>query len=212
MTLVAVSKFHPVAAMEEAYAAGQRHFGENRVQEAEEKRGLLTSRLQAADPLRLELIGALQSNKVRKAVAAVSRIQSIDSVDLARRVARTAVEMGRVMPVLLQADLAGEATKSGIPESELLAALQALRGVSGISVDGLMVIPPFLEDPGKVRPYFARLRELRDQAAARGLLAGPELSMGMSHDFEAAIEEGATIVRIGTAIFGERPARLVHPA
>ena len=207
MTLVAVSKFHPVAAMEEAYAAGQRHFGENRVQEAEEKRGLLTSRLQGADPLRLELIGALQSNKVRKAVAAVSRIQSIDSVDLARRVARTAVEMGRVMPVLVQADLAGEATKSGIPESELLAALQALRGVSGISVDGLMVIPPFLEDPGKVRPYFARLRELRDQAAARGLLAGPELSMGMSHDFEAAIEEGATIVRIGTAIFGERPAK-----
>ena len=212
MTLVAVSKFHPVAAMEEAYAAGQRHFGENRVQEAEEKRGLLTSRLQGTDPLRLELIGALQSNKVRKAVAAVSRIQSIDSVDLARRVARTAVEMGRVMPVLVQADLAGEATKSGIPESELLAALQALRGVSGISVDGLMVIPPFLEDPGKVRPYFARLRELRDQAATRGLLAGPELSMGMSHDFEAAIEEGATIVRIGTAIFGERPARLMNPA
>ena len=207
VTLVAVSKFHPVSAIEEAYACGQRHFGENRVQEAEEKKGLLGPLIESADPLRLELIGALQSNKVRKAVAAVSRIQSIDSADLGARVGRVAVEMGRVMPVLIQVDLAGEATKSGVPEAALPAVLESLRGVSGLSVDGLMAIPPFLEDPENVRPYFKRLRELRDQAVARGLLAGGQLSMGMSHDFEAAIEEGATIVRVGTAIFGERPAK-----
>lgn len=204
ITLVAVSKFHPPRAMEEAYAAGQRFFGENRVQEAEEKRRLLATLIEGPDPLRLELIGALQSNKVRKAVAAVSRIQSVDSAELGARVGRTATEMGLVVPVLIQVDLAGEASKSGVPEAGLFAALESLKLVAGIRVDGLMAIPPFLEDPNDVRPYFARLRALRDQARERGLLAGAELSMGMSHDFEAAIEEGATVVRIGTAIFGER--------
>jgi pyridoxal phosphate enzyme (YggS family) len=207
VNLVAVSKFHPVSAIVEAYAAGQRSFGENRVQEAEEKALALASLLENTDPLRLELIGALQSNKVRKAVGSVSRIQSIDSVDLAQRVGRVATEMGRVMPVLIQVDLAFEATKSGVPESDLFTTLESLRAVAGISVDGLMAIPPFLEESEQVRPYFARLRGLRDQAAARGLLNRSELSMGMSHDFEVAIEEGATIVRIGTAIFGERPAK-----
>ncbi len=207
IALVAVSKFHPVTLIEEAYAAGQRFFGENRVQEAEEKKRRLALLLQNADPLRLELIGALQSNKARKAVGAVSRIQSIDSADVAARVGRAAVEMGRVMPILIQVDLAGEATKSGVPETEVFSALETLIGVAGISVDGLMVIPPFLENPENVRPYFARLRSLRDQATERGLLAGRELSMGMSHDFEVAIEEGATIVRVGTAIFGERPPK-----
>lgn len=212
VTLVAVSKLHPVSAIEEAYAAGQRHFGENRVQEAEEKKGRLGPLLQAPNPLRLELVGALQSNKVRRAVAAVSRIQSIDSADLGARVGRTAVELGRVMPVLVQVDLAGETTKSGVPETELFSVLQSLRGTPGLSVQGLMAIPPFLEDPNNVRPYFARLRALRDQARERGLLAGTELSMGMSHDFEAAVEEGATIVRVGTAIFGERPAKQGFPS
>ena len=207
VTLVAVSKFHPVSAIEAAYACGQRHFGENRVQEAEEKKGLLGPLLQGADPLRLELIGALQSNKVRKAVAAVSRIQSIDSAELGARVARVAAEAGRVMPVLIQVDLAGEATKSGVPADGLFPVLESLRGVAGISVDGLMAIPPLLDDPEDVRPYFKRLRELKDDAMARGLLARGGLSMGMSHDFEAAIEEGATIVRVGTSIFGERPAK-----
>lgn len=207
VVLVAVSKFHPVSAMQEAYACGQRHFGENRVQEAEEKKALLGKLLEGADPLRLELIGALQSNKVRKAVATVSRIQSIDSADLGARVGRVAVEMGRVMPVLVQVDLAGEATKSGVPAAGLPSVLESLRAVAGIRVQGLMAIPPFLDDPEDVRPYFKRLRELRDEARPRGLLAGAELSMGMSHDFEAAIEEGATIVRVGTAIFGERPQK-----
>jgi len=207
VVLVAVSKFHPVSAMQEAYACGQRHFGENRVQEAEEKKALLGELLEGADPLRLELIGALQSNKVRKAVAAVSRIQSIDSAELGARVGRVAVETGRVMPVLVQVDLAGEATKSGVPAAGLPSVLESLRAAAGISVQGLMAIPPFLDDPEEVRPYFKRLRELRDEARARGLLAGAELSMGMSHDFEAAIEEGATIVRVGTAIFGDRPVK-----
>jgi pyridoxal phosphate enzyme (YggS family) len=205
VTLVAVSKFQPISAIEEAYRAGQRVFGENRVQEAEEKAGLLKALVEAPDPLRLELIGVLQSNKVRKAVAAVARIQSIDSVDLGERVGRVATETGRRMPVLVQVDLAGEATKSGLPADGLIAALEALRKTEGISVDGLMAIPPFLEKPEDVRPYFSRLRGLREEASARGLLAeGSELSMGMSHDFEVAIEEGATIVRVGTAIFGER--------
>jgi pyridoxal phosphate enzyme (YggS family) len=208
VALVAVSKFQPASALEEAYRAGQRAFGENRVQEAEEKKRLLKSLVEAPDPLRLELIGALQSNKARKAVAAVVRIQSIDSVDLGFRVGRVAAETGRRIPVLVQVDLAGEATKSGVPKDGLMAALEALRPADGISVDGLMAIPPFFENPEDVRPYFARLRGLREEASARGLLAGRELSMGMSHDFEAAIEEGATIVRVGTAIFGERERAL----
>jgi pyridoxal phosphate enzyme (YggS family) len=207
VTLVAVSKFHPIRAIEEAYAAGQRHFGENRVQEAEEKKDGLGPLLAAADPLRLELIGPLQSNKARRAVATVSRIQSIDSVDIGVRVGRIAAEESRVMPVLAQVDLAGETTKSGIPADSLFQALESLRVVAGIRVEGLMAIPPFLDNPNEVRPYFTRLRSLRDQAAAQGLLQGSELSMGMSHDFEAAIEEGATIVRVGTAIFGERPPK-----
>ncbi len=206
VALVAVSKFHPTTAIEAAYAAGQRHFGENRVQEAEEKRGLLAHLIESADPLRLELIGALQSNKARKAVAAVWRIQSIDSVALGERVGRIAVEMGLRMPVLVQVDLAGEATKSGVPEATLFETLEGLRPAGGLRVEGLMAIPPFLQDPNDVRPYFARLRALRDQARERGLLDGSELSMGMSHDFEAAIEEGATIIRVGTAIFGPRTA------
>jgi len=204
VALVAVSKFHPAAAIEEAYAAGQRLFGENRVQEAEEKRSLLGALLEGSDPLRLELIGALQSNKARKAVRAVSRIQSIDSTALGQKVGRAALESGVVMPVLVQVDLAGEASKSGVPESGLMPVLESLRAVEGIRLDGLMAIPPFLE-PEQVRPYFARLRVLRDQCVDRGLLEGGEISMGMSHDFEVAIEEGATIVRVGTAIFGPRP-------
>ena len=207
ITLVAVSKFHPPSALEEAYAAGQRVFGENRVQEAEEKKAALAHLMDGPDPLRLELIGALQSNKARKAVAAVSRIQSIDSADLGARVGRIAAEMGRTLPVFVEVDLAGEATKAGVPEADLTPCLETLARVEGLKVEGLMAIPPFLENPEDVRPYFRRLRELRDASHARGLLAGRELSMGMSHDFEVAIAEGATVVRVGTAIFGERPVR-----
>ena len=208
--LAAVSKFQPVSSIEEAYAAGQRLFGENRVQEAEAKALALSALMQGADPLRIDLIGPLQSNKARKAVAAVSRIQSIDSVDIGQRVGRIAIEMGKRMSVFAQVDLAGEATKAGIPEADLAAALEGLRAVEGLEIVGLMMIPPFLENPEDVRPYFSRLRALRDDSVTRGLLEGSELSMGMSHDFEVAIEEGATVVRVGTAIFGARPS--VNPA
>jgi hypothetical protein len=195
-----------VTAIEEAFAAGHTLFGENRVQEAESKARALAPLV--ARGLRIDLIGNLQSNKARKAVASVARIQSIDSVDLGLRVARVAAEAGRTLPVFVQVDLAGESTKHGVPAESLFPTLEGLRPAGGISVDGLMILPPFFEGEDaaeRVRPYFRKLRELRDRARERGLLAKGELSMGMSHDFEIAIEEGATVVRVGTAIFGERP-------
>jgi pyridoxal phosphate enzyme (YggS family) len=202
--LVAVSKTHPAERVREAFAAGLRDFGENRVQEAEAKVETLAE-LRAAG-LRWHLIGHLQSNKARRAAALFDVVHSIDSRDLGLRLARLGQEAGRPLRGLVQVDLAGEATKSGLPESDLLPALEALRGAEGLQVEGLMLLPPFLEDPEAVRPYFRRLRELLEQACAGGLLAGRELSMGMSHDFEVAVEEGATLVRVGTALFGERQA------
>jgi pyridoxal phosphate enzyme (YggS family) len=200
--LVAVSKTHPVEAVREAFAAGVRDFGENRVQEAEPKIAA-TSDLAAAGA-RWHLVGHLQSNKARRAAGLFALVQSIDSVELALRLARAAGEAGRTLGGLVEVDLAGEQSKFGLPEAELLQALAALRGEPGLRLDGLMVLPPLVEDPEAVRPYFRRLRALRDRALGEGLLAAGELSMGMSHDFEAAVEEGATIVRVGTAIFGER--------
>jgi PLP dependent protein len=203
VTLVAVSKTHPPDAVRAAFAAGVRDFGENRVQEAEPKIAA-TADLGAAG-LRWHLVGHLQSNKARKAAALFGVIQSVDSLDLAERLARAGAETAHPVRALVQVDLAGEETKFGLPEADLLPLLEALRGMDGLRVEGLMVLPPFL-DPEAVRPFFRRLRALGERAAAAGLLAGRELSMGMSHDFEAAVEEGATIVRVGTAIFGEREA------
>ena len=151
-------------------------------------------------------MGHLQSNKARRAAGLFGVIQSVDSLEIAERLARSGAEAGRPVRTLVQVDLAGEETKFGLPEAELLPALESLRGKDGLRVEGLMVLPPYLEDPEETRPYFRRLRSLRDRAQAAGLLEGRELSMGMSHDFEAAVEEGATIVRVGTAIFGERRA------
>ena len=204
VTLVAVSKTHPPEAVRAAFAAGVRDFGENRVQEAEPKIAATAELLGSG--LRWHLVGHLQSNKARKAVALFGVIQSVDSIDLAGRLARIGTEAARPVRALVQVDLAGEETKFGLPEAELLATLEALRGRSGLQVEGLMVLPPYLDDPEETRPYFRRLRSLRDRAQAAGLLDGGELSMGMSHDLEAAVEEGATIVRVGTAIFGERKA------
>ncbi len=200
VTLVAVSKTHPPEAVRAAYAAGVRDFGENRVQEAEPKIAA-TTELGGA---RWHLVGHLQSNKARRAMALFGLVQSIDSVEIAERLARAGAAAGREVRGLVQVDLAGEATKYGLPEAELLLALQLLRGRAGLRLEGLMLLPPLLDDPEAVRPYFRRLRTLRDQALAEGLLAAGELSMGMSHDFETAVEEGATLVRVGTAIFGER--------
>jgi pyridoxal phosphate enzyme (YggS family) len=204
VTLVAVSKTHPAEAVGEALAAGLQDFGENRVQEAEPKIAALAH---LRPELRWHLVGHLQSNKARKAVSLFDRVHSVDDVALGRRLGQAAAEGGRVARVLLQVDLAAEPTKFGLDESRLLAALEELRGLASLRVEGLMVLPPYEEDAERVRPFFRKLRELRDAAAARGLLQGGDLSMGMSHDLETAIEEGATLVRVGTAIFGERRPR-----
>jgi pyridoxal phosphate enzyme (YggS family) len=203
VTLLAVSKTHPPEAVRAAFAAGVRDFGENRVQEAEPK--ITATADLAASGLCWHLVGHLQSNKARRAAALFGVIQSVDSLELAERLARSGAEAGRPVRALVQVDLAGEETKFGLPEAELLPGLESLRGKDGLRIEGLMVLPPFL-DAEEVRSFFRRLRALGERAAAAGLLAGRELSMGMSHDFEAAVEEGATIVRVGTAIFGERKA------
>jgi len=204
VTLVAISKTHPAEAVRAAFAAGVRDFGENRVQEAEPK--IAATADLVASGLCWHLVGHLQSNKARKAASLFGVVQSVDSLELAERLARVGVETDRPVRALVQVDLAGEETKFGLPEGELLPALQELRGMEGLRIEGLMVLPPYFEDPERARPYFRRLRSLHDRAQAAGLLEGRHLSMGMSHDFEAAVEEGATIVRVGTAIFGERKA------
>lgn len=193
--LIAVSKMHPVETLRQAMAAGATVFGENKVQEAESKvLGI------GRDSVEWHLIGHLQSNKARKAVQLFDVIQSVDSVELAERLERICIEVGRdKLSVFAQVDLAGEVTKSGIAESELPSLVAYLKICQHLQLKGLMLLPPFFDDPDATRPYFKRLREIRDE-----ILPGGELSMGMSHDFEVAIEEGATVVRVGTAIFGER--------
>ncbi|HXK09546.1 MAG TPA: YggS family pyridoxal phosphate-dependent enzyme [Vicinamibacteria bacterium] len=204
IALVAVSKTHPPEAVRAAFAAGVRDFGENRVQEAEPKIAATVDL--ASSGLRWHLVGHLQSNKARRAAALFGVIHSVDSLELAGRLARLGAEAARPVRALVQVDLAGEEAKFGLPEVDLLPTLEALRDEPGLRVEGLMVLPPWLEDPEEVRPFFRRLRGLAERARAAGLLQGGELSMGMSHDLEAAVEEGATIVRVGTAIFGERKA------
>lgn len=200
--LIAISKTFPAEAVAAAAAAGQHDFGENRVQEALQK-------IRATAELQLgwHLVGHLQTNKARKAAVAFESIQSIDSVELLRRVDEAAAAEGRSPQLLIQVDLADEATKFGAATGELTALCAAARELTAARVVGLMLLPPFSEDPEEARPWFRRLRELRDELAAGGVPAGQlgELSMGMSHDFHVAVEEGATMVRVGTAIFGERP-------
>ncbi len=205
VTLVAVSKTFPADAVRAAFAAGLREFGENRVQEAERKIEA-TAELKAQG-LRWHLVGHLQSNKAKRAAELFDHVHSVDDVELGRRLDRAAAERGRALPVFVEVDLAGEATKHGVPAERLVETLEALRPLASLRVQGLMVLPPYAEDPEATRPYFRRLRELRDDARARGLLAGDALSMGMSHDLEVAVEEGATLVRVGTALFGERSLR-----
>lgn len=193
--LVAVSKTHPVAVVREAIDAGLTVFGENKVQEAERKITEL-----GRDAAEWHLIGHLQSNKARKAVHLFDVIQSVDSLELAERLERICEEEGRDnLSVLVQVDLAGEDTKSGIAAADLAKLVEFLKGCERLSFDGLMVLPPFFDDPEATRGYFRQLRAVRDE-----VIPGGELSMGMSHDFEVAIEEGSTMVRIGTAIFGAR--------
>jgi PLP dependent protein len=203
ITLVAVSKTHPPSLIAEAFEAGLRDFGENRVQEAAGKIESLAAL--RARGLRWHLIGHLQSNKARRAVSLFDRVDSLDGALLGERLDRAAAESGHVLPVLVQMELGGEASKSGLEEAELFPVLESLREHASLRVEGLMTIPPPTDDPESARTFFRRLRECRDRAAAAGLLHGRTLSMGMSHDYEVAIEEGATMVRIGSALFGERP-------
>lgn len=200
--LIAISKTHPASVIKRAIELGATDLGENRVQEAEEKISII-----GREAARWHLVGHLQANKARRAVNLFDVIHSLDSLDLARRLDRLCAEEGRErLAVLIQVDLGHEETKSGIDESELTHLVESLGPLSRLALVGLMTLPPFFDDPEQSRPFFRRLREMRDELAARGAFGGGkgELSMGMTHDFEVAIEEGATMVRIGTAIFGER--------
>jgi PLP dependent protein len=205
VTLIAISKTHPASAVRLLIELGATEIGENRVQEAEQKIIEI-----GRDRARWHLVGHLQTNKVRRAVNLFDVIHSLDSLDLARRLDRICVEEQREsLPVLIQVDLGHEETKSGIDESELNQLVDSLGPLTRLKLVGLMTLPPFFDEPEQSRPFFRRLREIRDQLAAREAFGGQEgeLSMGMTHDFAVAIEEGATMVRIGTAIFGERAAR-----
>jgi PLP dependent protein len=192
--LIAVSKTQPVEVLQTAIETGISVFGENKVQEAENKIAQIGRKAE------WHLVGHLQSNKARKAAKLFDVIHSIDSPELARRLERICQEEGRAhLPVLIQVDLAGEQAKSGVSENDLPDLVNFLTTYATIKLEGFMILPPFFDDAEKTRPYFQRLREIRDD-----FLPGGELSMGMSGDFEVAVEEGATIVRVGTAIFGER--------
>jgi pyridoxal phosphate enzyme (YggS family) len=202
ITLVAVSKTFDADHVRAAWEAGQRDFGENKVQEAERKIAATTTLAGA----RWHLIGHLQSNKVRKAAAPFAMIHSVDSLDLLKRLDAAASEAGGKPDVLLQADLAGEATKHGAGEQDIGVLARAALQSRAVKLAGLMLLPPWNENQEVTRPWFVRLRLLRDRLTADGIPAQSlkHLSMGMSHDFEAAVEEGATLVRVGTAIFGRR--------
>ena len=205
ITLVAVSKTHPPELVREAIAAGVTDLGENRVQEADAK--IPAVGRQAG---RWHLIGHLQS-KARRAVELFDVIHSLDSVKLVRRLDLVCGEINReVLPVLIQVDLGLEATKSGAAENEVPEISEAIGQSQALRLTGLMTLPPYFNDPEQARPFFRRLRELRDALRAQGAFGDQkgELSMGMTHDYQIAIEEGATIVRIGTAIFGARVARI----
>jgi pyridoxal phosphate enzyme (YggS family) len=199
--LVAVSKTFPIDAVREAYAAGHRDFGENRVQEALEKIAA------SADlALRWHLLGHLQTNKARKAAAAFAMIQSLDNVELLRRLDAVAAETGHTPELLVQVDLAGEATKYGARPEEVPTIFEAAASCVAARVVGIMTLPPIPETPEDARPWFRRLQDLRQGWLSAGVPPGMlrEVSMGMSGDFEVAVQEGATIVRVGTAIFGSR--------
>ena len=199
--LIAVSKTFPIDSVREAYAAGQRDFGENRVQEALQKIAGMTDL-----SIRWHLLGHLQTNKARKAAPAFAMIQSVDGVELLEKLDRGAEESGRAPELLIQVDLAGEATKHGVPPGEVPRLFDAAAGCRAARVVGLMTLPPVPERPEDARPWFRRLRDLRDEWQAAGVPGGMlrELSMGMSGDFDVAVQEGATMVRVGTAIFGSR--------
>jgi len=198
VTLVAVSKTWPAAVVREAVDAGQRVFGENKVQE------LLGKAPELPDDLEWHLIGHLQKNKARKVVSVAAATVRLDSVDLAQRLDRIAGEEGLEPRVFVQVNVSGDDAKFGFAPDELAPALEEMLPLEHLRIEGLMTVPAYDPDPERVRPHFARLRELRDELAERLGRPLPGLSMGMSHDFPVAIEEGATLVRVGSSIFGQR--------
>ena len=200
--LLAISKTFPREAIAKAITAGLCRFGESRVQEAETKIPYFTE----TEKPEWHLIGHLQSNKVRRAVELFDVIQSVDSAKLAARISQASLELGKTTRVLLQVDIGDEETKFGAPPGEVRGIVESISGLKGVRLDGLMTIPPYFENQEDVRPYFSKLRELGEKLEMEqpGCLGRRHFSMGMSHDFEAAIREGTTIVRIGTAIFGTR--------
>jgi hypothetical protein len=216
VALMAVSKTMPADRIREAFEAGQRLFGENRVQEFQAKHAELSAAssvmaspvcyLADIEAAEFHLIGHLQSNKAAKAAELFQAVDSLDSLRLAERLDAAAAKLGKTLRVLLEVNVGGEQAKSGLAADspELLQLLQAAPRLRRLEFRGLMTIPPFSEDPEDARPYFRRLHELRDRLAETTGMALSELSMGMSHDFEIAVEEGSTCVRIGTAIFGAR--------
>src|SRR5262245_37320343 len=204
ITLIGVSKTHPAEAIRAAFAAGVRHFGENRVQEWEGKRAGVESVAGY-----WHLIGHLQSNKAARAAKMFHSVDSVDDFALAQRLdrARAEVQDQGKLRVLIEVRMAAEETKSGVEKEQLPELAEKILTLEQLELAGLMCIPPFLEDVEKARPYFAGLRKLTEQLGERVGRKLPVVSMGMSHDFEAAIEEGATEVRVGTALFGARETR-----
>ena len=198
VSLIAVSKTHPVEVIQEAVDAGQVIFGENRVQEAQPKITALPAKLH------WHLIGHLQSNKVRLALPLFELIHGVDSLELLAHIDRIAGDLGLFPRVLLQVNVAGEASKFGFAPGKLLGLVEEIVKFDRVQIEGLMTIPPLAPAPEHSRRYFAALRELRDKLATECRFPLPQLSMGMSNDFRVAIEEGATMVRVGTAIFGDR--------
>ena len=198
VTLLAVSKTHPPETIRAVMDAGQLLFGENKVQEAKAKIPLCPGKA------RWHFIGHLQSNKVRDAVELFEMIQGVDSLAIAQEISKRAESAARTMPILLEVNVAGEGSKFGYAPERLRAELTGLNSLARIEIHGLMAIPPFAPSPEKARPYFQKLRELKTDCEQILGAPLPHLSMGMSGDFEVAIEEGATIVRIGTTLFGER--------
>ena len=205
VTLIAVSKVHPAERLLEAYAAGQRIFGENRVQELQAKAGAVRG-LEGAE---FHLIGPLQNNKTAKAAELFDTVDTIAEVKTAQRLATAALALGKRLPILVEVKLSPEESKHGVAPAELPQLLRAIVAREGLEVRGLMTVPPWNEEGEAARPYFRQLRQLRDQASAE-FPQVRELSMGMSNDFRVAIDEGSTAIRVGTAIFGPRPTRAIN--
>ena len=202
VSLMAVSKVHPVELLLEAYAAGQRLFGENRVQEFEQKSAALTD----LTDLEMHLIGPLQSNKTARATELFAAVDTVDSQKIASRLNTAAMTLGKKLPILIEVKVSHEESKHGVMPADLPELLAGIQTLEHLVPAGLMTVPPWSEDPDAARPYFQQLRQLRDEQQ-RSYPTLTQLSMGMSNDFAVAIQEGSTCVRIGTAIFGRRPVQ-----